>query len=292
MSATDVVSPTLDEMIFAISQVNSCTVYRPSSLPPPSMDCLSASLDNAPQLSLTKTSTNADTAIDDDTDDDEDDSEIDEDDDEENLGMASKDLVLLDLIALLLVTEAKSDVAATMLITNGSMKFFYSKNRPFTDSENKYVHTLFNYASQTDRNAVDRYEDLLAVIVDMCQKKIKARLSKLSQRVKELQSTPDRGIHFESCLPLEVVKILRAQLKRSKDPEFLRYAVASALAVGLPSKMNLMIDQKLLRRIRKLGDYLGAVIRLVREIDRLPPQTLQTIDIQEVRTQVTAIHTL
>ncbi|KAF8535107.1 hypothetical protein BDD12DRAFT_856805 [Trichophaea hybrida] len=324
MSATDVVCPTLDEMIFAISQVN----YSTASPPPSSIDRLSSSLDNAPQLSLTKTPINGDTgdtAIDDDTDDDEDDT----DDDEDNLGMAvsaeldssrlhrsqkSKHLVLLDLLALLLVTEAKSDVAATMLITNGSMKFFYSKNRPFTDCENKYVRTLFNYASQTDRNPIDRYKDLMATIVDKCQKKIKARISKVSRRVKELQSTADRGIHSESCLHSKVVKNLKARLKidpekslksfliswcdflnstqHSKDPKFLRYAVSTAQSVGFSSEMYRMIDQKLLRRIRKLGDYLGAVIQLVGEIDRLPPQTLQTIVIQEVRTQVAAVRTL
>ncbi|KAF8540101.1 hypothetical protein BDD12DRAFT_834830, partial [Trichophaea hybrida] len=231
------------------------------------------------------------------------------DDDEENLGMAvsaeldcsrlhrfqkSKDLVLMDLLALLLVTEAKSDAAATMLITNGSMQFFYSKNRPFTDSENKYVRTLFNYASRTDRKATFRYKDLMAVIIDKCQKKIKARISKVLRRVKDLQSTADRGILSESCLPLKMVKRLKAQLeidpeislknfliswcdhldstRRSKDPGFLQYAVASAHTIGFPLEMHLMIDQKLLRRIRKLGDYLGAVIQLVGEIDRLPPR--------------------
>ncbi|KAF8531066.1 hypothetical protein BDD12DRAFT_870108 [Trichophaea hybrida] len=181
-----------------------------------------------------------------------------------------------------------------MLITNGSMKFFYSKNRRFTDCENKYVRMLFNYASQTDRNAIDRYEDLMAAIVDRCQKKIKACISKVSRRVKELQSTADRGIYSESCLPSEVVKNLKAQLKIdpekslknfliswcdflnstqcSKGPEFLRYAVSTAHSMGFPSEMNLMIDQKLLWRIRKLGDYLRAVIQLVREIDHSPPR--------------------
>ncbi|KAF8538673.1 hypothetical protein BDD12DRAFT_841444 [Trichophaea hybrida] len=208
------------------------------------MDRLSASLDNVPQPP-SKTPINADTSAT--TIDDEDDSEIDENDDKENLGMVSKHLVRLDLLALLLITEAKSDVAATMLITKGSMKFFYSKNKPFTDSENKYVRTLFNYASQTDRSAVDRYEGLMAAIVD---------------KVKELQSTSDRGIHSESHLPSKCVPMDR----------FLRYAVASAQTMGLPSELNFMIDQKLLRRIHKLGNYLGAVIQLIGEIDRLPPR--------------------
>jgi len=50
-------------------------------------------------------------------------------------------------LVLLPVTEAKSDVVATMLIMIGPMKFFYSKNKPFTDGENKYVRMLFNCAS-------------------------------------------------------------------------------------------------------------------------------------------------
>jgi hypothetical protein len=114
--------------------------------PPSSIDSLSASIQPSP----TKISTNADTsvpAIDDESDNDKDDSEIDVADNEENLGTIvtaeldrsrlhrskkSKHLVLLDLLALLLTTEAKSVVAATMLITNRSTKFICSTNRPFT----------------------------------------------------------------------------------------------------------------------------------------------------------------
>jgi hypothetical protein len=120
-------------MIFAISEINFNTVYRRSSPPPPCTDRLSASHDNSTEPSSTKTLTNADpdaNVIEDDTDE--------EDNDEDNLSMSvisaldssqwertrkSKRLVLLDLLALLLVTGAKSDVAATMLRTNGSMKF-------------------------------------------------------------------------------------------------------------------------------------------------------------------------
>ncbi|KAF8436194.1 hypothetical protein BGX38DRAFT_1274595 [Terfezia claveryi] len=181
----------------------------------------------------------------------------------------------LDLLVLLLVSEAKSDVAATMLRTNGSMKFFYSKNRPFTDRENQYVRTLFNYASETNRSVGDRYTNLLAAIVDKCQKKIKSRILKVLRRVKELST--DRGIHSEDCLPLELVEKLKAELgidpeqslrnrliswldslspaQHLKDPEFLRDAIISAYSIGIPLDINLLIDQKLLRRIRKLGDY-------------------------------------
>jgi len=88
--------------------------------------------------SPTKTPTIADdaTAIHD-TSGDEDDSKSDEDSEARvasadvdsnrwHHSQKSKHLVLLDLLALLMVTETKPDVAATVLVTNGSMKFFYS----------------------------------------------------------------------------------------------------------------------------------------------------------------------
>ena len=320
MSATDTVSPTLDEMIFAISQIEYNTVHRPSSPSTPSVDRLSASLDSVTETSPTGDADTGATATDGDADDSKDDSDSDEDGDGGDQGMAMgvglggkkpKHLVLLDLLALLLVTQTKSDVAATMLITNGSMKFFYCKNRPFTDGENEYVRTLFKYASQTNREASERYDDLLAVIVDKCQQKIRARLSKVLRRVKELRPTVNRGIQSESCLPLELAKRLKAQLeigpeaslknslirwcdylerhRHSKDPEFLRFAVGHAHIIGLPPDINVMIDQKLLRRIRKLGDYMGAVIQLVGEADQLRPEALRALVIHEVRTQIAGI---
>jgi len=324
MSLTNEVPPTLDEMIFAISQINYNTVYQPLSPPPPSTDRLSASLDNITEPLPTKTLTDV---IYDDTDVDEDDSENEEDNGNENRAMyvsselnssrwhpakKSKHLVLLDLLALLLVSEAKSDVAATMLRTNGSMKFFYSKNRPFTDSENQYVRTIFNYASETNRSITDRYANLLPAIIDKCQKKIKSRISKVLRRVRELPT--DRGIHSEDRLPLELVEKLKAELeidpKQSlrnrliswldslspaqclKDSKFLRDAIISAYSIGIHSDINLLIDQKLLRRIRKLGDYVGAVIQLVGEVNLLPPQLLQTLVIQEVCTEITGFCTV
>ena len=323
MSATDTVSPTLDEMIFTISQIEYNTVHRPSSPSTPSVDRLSASLDSVIEPSPTGDADTGATATDGDADDSKDDSDSNGDSDGGDQGMAMgvglggshrkkpKHLVLLDLLALLLATQAKSDVAATMLITNGSMKLFYSKNRPFTDGENEYVRTLFKYASQTNREASERYGDLLAIIVDKCQQKIKVRLSKVLRRVNELRPTVNWGIQSESCLPLELAKRLKEQLKigpeaslknsfirwcdylerhqHSKDPEFLRFAVGHAHIIGLPPDINVMIDQKLLRRIRKLGDYMGAVIQLVGEADQLRPEALRELVIHEVRTQIAGI---
>ena len=128
MSSTDAVSPTLDEMVFAISQVEYNTVHRPSSPSTPSVDRLSASLDSVTEQSPTGDADNGATATDRDADNSKDDSDSDEDDNRGDQGMGvglggshllqPKHLGLLDLLALLLVTQAKSDTA-TMLIKIG-----------------------------------------------------------------------------------------------------------------------------------------------------------------------------
>ena len=222
-----------------------------------------------------------------------------------------KHLVLLDLLALLLVTQAKSDVAATMLITGEPMQFFYCKNRPFTVGENEYVLTLFKCASQTDKEAPKRYADLLAIIVDKCRPKIKGRLSKVVRRINELGPIPNRGIQSEECLSPELRRKLKALLncrpeaplqtsltrfcdilkrrQRYNDPEFLPFAVSRAHIIGKHPDINLMIDQVLLRGIRKLGDYMGAIVQLVGEANLLSPKALQTLVIREVRTQIAGI---
>ena len=129
--------------------------------------------------------------------------------------------------------------------------------------------------------------------------------------MKELRRIPNRGIRSEDCLPLELRRKLKAQLgispeaslqasitrvcdhperyQHSNKPNLLSFAVFRAHIIGLPPDINHMIDQKLLRRIRKLGDYMGAIIQLVGEADLLPPEALQALVIREVRTQIAGI---
>ena len=150
------------------------------------------------------------------------------------------------------------------------------------------------------------------LLLDNCQKKIKARISKVLRRVREFPT--DRGIHSEDRLPLELVEKFKANLRIDpeqslrnrliswldnlspapglKDPKFLRNAIINGYSIGIDSDINLLIDQKLLRRIRKLGDYLGVVIQLVAEVNLLSSQVLQTLVIQEVRTEITGFCTV
>jgi hypothetical protein len=216
----------------------------------------------------------------------------------------SPQLLLVELLAFLLATDTKSHVAASLLVAKDSMQFVYCKNTPFTEEENKYIHALFNYAFQTDRDFADRHEKCLALVLDNCQNTIRARVGKLSGRVKELQSTANRGIHSERCLPRQVVQKLKARLdidaeqslqdwlltwcdylsnhQNFEDPEFMRYAISSSYIVGLPSEVHLILEKRLLRKIRQLGDYVGAVINLLHAVKRLPPDRLRSVVLQEV----------
>jgi len=327
MSTANVLPPTLDEMIFAISEINYSTICRPSS-PSPQTDRLSGSTHDVLPPTTAPT-VDCVTGIDvsnndDDEEDSEDDGEDDDEDEENRLTKVvsgsldsnrwprthkSKHLALLDLLALLIVTKAKSDVAATMLVTNGSMKFYYSKNRPLTNDENSYVCTLFDIACKTDRAPNDRSSDLLALVVDKCQRKIKARLSKVLWRTKELNSAPDRGIVSDGSVPAELVRKLKSalgiepeqclnacligwfdHLESVRDLESLGEATTFANLIGLAPYIHLVIDQMLLRRIRKLGEYKAATVNLVGEIDRLSPETRKTLIIQEVRIELAEIH--
>lgn len=76
-----------------------------------------------------------------------------------------------------------------------------------------------------------------------------------------------------------------------KSPNTMRFFIGTAYAIGSPTEISLMVDQKLLRRIRRLGDYLGAVTKLVWEIGLLPPLALESLVMEQVRIEATGIHT-
>jgi len=99
--------------------------------------------------------------------------------------------------------------------------------------------------SETNRSVTDRYANLLAAIIDKCQKKIKSRISKVLRGVREIPT--DRGILSEDRLSLKLVEKLKAKLgidpkqslrnrlvswldslspaQRLKDPKSLRDAI-------------------------------------------------------------------
>ena len=136
----------MDEMLFSVSQIEFCTIHRQTSPPPLATNRLST-----PVVDIAGPS-NANTRS--------------EDNGEDRAGVepaATKHLVLLDLLALILVTGAKSDVAATMLTMGREPKFYYSKNRPLTDGENRYVQEILTCACDT--SATDQLDTLMKTVI-------------------------------------------------------------------------------------------------------------------------------
>jgi hypothetical protein len=340
MVTVDPVAPTLDELIFAISQINYNTICRPSTPPSSTLDLLCDNIEKSAEPETQANPLIAET---------EDATEVVTDDSLTDLpghtyepkqsygnkaennrhegSNAAADRpgvprhskmrryqVLLDLIALLLVTEGKSDVAAASLSTHGPITFFYSKNRPLTPQETNYVRSLFEIASGSSRSTAERFEALLKLVLENCEKKIKARIQKVLRRVKQLRTVAQLGIRSESRLPWDVADYLRSQLQLQttetladffpiwcdyldnrdlyKDPQLLGYVVSTAYAMGHPTAMSHIMDERLLKRIRKVGDYIGGILTLTSELDKLKPAELQSMVIQEVGALVTGIRAI
>ena len=206
--------PTFDEMIFAVSQINFCTIHRKTSPPHPATNRLSTNLDNAAGSSLTGVlltpytgTTSIDDARENDSDEDDEDEDVDTlvDSRASSPVKKSKHLILLDLLALLLVGEDKSDVAATMLIMGREPKFYYCKNWPLTDDENRYVQKIFDCARDSTVSAADRMSALRIIVFGYCREKIKARVWKVMKWAEQLQKVVCYGISDETCLPSETL---------------------------------------------------------------------------------------
>lgn len=92
-----------------------------------------------------------------------------------------KHLRLLDAIALLLVTEPKSDVAAVMFEqTAHEVIFNYAKNRPSSTLEHQYLEQVRQIAL-TVPDVGECAMQLLDHVIPMCRKKIVSRLQRLSR---------------------------------------------------------------------------------------------------------------
>ena len=161
--------PTIDEMNFAVSQIRFRTIHHETSPAPRATNRLSVDAGPSVACILTTADTGV-TTIDDvpvadgdesDSDDDyyesgvdDDESDSDEDDEERKMEPGTPNHpILLDLLALLLVTDTNSDVAATMLTMGSVPKFYYSKNRPLNEDENIYVQKILTCARDTTASA-------------------------------------------------------------------------------------------------------------------------------------------
>lgn len=208
-------------------------------------------------------------------------------------------LKLLDLLALLLVTEPDGDVAATTLIrTSTTVEILYSKNRRCTAPEEAYFQFLLdtiNKAKPNARSMSIARRDALNLVIANCSLKIKARLNKLVQRLKSLvieniiKPPSDEttallwselevlGFPNPARVPLEnsIARWLRCIEKHPAKVlagENTRTYLIAAYVLGYTKGTDAMFDDEiLLRRIRKFGDYHGAVHKLVKAFVSIKP---------------------
>jgi hypothetical protein len=188
-----------------------------------------------------------------------------------------------------------------MLVIHPVPIFYYSKNRPLTEDENRYVHKLFILARHPTMTAQSRVDALQTAVIDKCREKIMTRIKKVLQRVKSLKNLANYGINSDDHLPTEARKESKSRLQIEPDatlqsfivnwlewlgstqsPPDLEIAINVAYLLGSFEEMRSMMDFQLLRRIRKVGDYASAPIVLVSAIDRLSQQQRDELTIQEV----------
>ena len=96
-----------------------------------------------------------------------------------------KHMALIDGIALLLVTDDKSDVAAVSFEqTPTSINFFYAKNRPCLASEKNYIDAMLGLIQGFDPSKEGLWTLKIAELaVQYCIKKIRGRIKKIGREL-------------------------------------------------------------------------------------------------------------
>lgn len=103
---------------------------------------------------------------------------------------SDKHLELLNLLSLLLVTEAKGDVAAAMfhVLSKDNLELHYAKNRPCTNNEKAYIHAIFT--TVCDRTSVSNTcWTLLSLVIPACKRKMMSCTNKICKLLAELPVT-------------------------------------------------------------------------------------------------------
>lgn len=204
-----------------------------------------------------------------------------------------KHLRLLDGIALLLVTGSSSDVAAVSFERRKEeVLFYYAKNRPATSAEHEHIRTLI-IAVQAEGTADDRLRTMLAKVLDICRPKILSRLRKLKGVISKTSYTwyvredPEGEVHqyfkqrlgdwYGACCNPTVflegfISNLNSLVIKNCEDDQLSLLIELAHITGSFNPVTAIFpDPKLAKRMRLLGDYFGAVTRIVKHYDFIRP---------------------
>lgn len=206
-----------------------------------------------------------------------------------------KHLRLLDDIALLLVTDQSADVAAVALRrTPHEVIIYFSKNRPSTPSELTYIHSILRDAQHIHC----RVGKLLDRVISMCRPKITSRIRKLQACLGRLthlrpilsdNSSGDFERHFKSWLDSSFSTVTPEKFFDSSFAYVLQFDLAGSTADGLEALISIayviglysdiehiLPNEMLVRRLKKVGDYFGAVRRIARAAADLQARNRRT----------------
>jgi hypothetical protein len=201
----------------------------------------------------------------------------------------SKNLKLLNGIALLLVTEETSDMGAATCTTHAKdgrivTSFHVVKNRECTIQERRYYEEFIQCLNNADASIMG--EALLKLVLDNCRAKILNRAMKLQKAVKEYQNntsgptwgesddTMRKDIEmFKELYPPSILQetwsdYLDEFFMKGLSPQNFQTTVS-----GLPllqayvfasteSLINSINSPILMRRLKKLGDYNASLMRI------------------------------
>lgn len=214
----------------------------------------------------------------------------------------SKLLSLLNGIALLLVSNAKKDVAAvshalTQTSTDAIIQVYYCKNSGCTDKDRQMVDKLVTLCRHLASNQEEDMfgEEMWSLIASHCRHKIDRRGAKVASAWKLIEDvTLDFGIPTDDGF--ELLREITDDSSLNKDTwgPWLRGYLASfnerlsshqsmQKTVGIASvlleirKVNFQISEILRRRLRKLTQYTKVVASLKLDIRRYNRRGLSLI---------------
>lgn len=212
-------------------------------------------------------------------------------------------LHLLDDIALLLVTESSSDEAAVAFERRkAEVVFYYAKNRPCTDAEVSHIKALTAIVKAENRTADDRLRAMLAKLLDICGPKILSRLGKLKLVISEtavdkwhVHEDPEDAVHRyfkerlggwynESPGATMFLQDFMSHLnsltvKQCEDGPLLILIELAHITGSFKPVTALFPNPEVGKRMRLLGDYFGAVTRIVKYFDSIRPNSSIPVEI-------------
>lgn len=212
-------------------------------------------------------------------------------------------LRLLDAIALLLVTEAKSNAAVSLERRTGEVVFKWAKNNAVTSEDQDHLSHLIDIATSNDPNS-DRVEGLLMGVMKTCRHAVFSRIENLKIAIKKngsllsnVSNTPnqvgwrqyldkflaeyfdtksgvDLVLAYFRCFPeLEVDALSADQLE-------ILVMVASVIG-SYDQTEEVLRDPTIMKRLRLVGDYLGACERVVESVDRNQELKIRFVAVSE-----------